>query len=85
MRQPTMPNNKPKILVMGATGQAGKGVIPLLTANSNIEVIAARSPEKAKKIDPIVRLIEALLDFALIAGFLSAIGFLISITSRVLL
>jgi dihydrodipicolinate reductase len=86
MRQPTMPNNKPKILVMGATGQVGKGVIPLFTANSNIEVIAAaRSPEKAKKIDPIVRLIEALLDFALIAGFLSAIGFLISITSRVLL
>jgi nucleoside-diphosphate-sugar epimerase len=86
MRQPTMPNNKPKILVMGTTGQVGKGVIPLLTANLNIEVIAAaRSPEKAKKIDPIVRLIEALLDFALIAGFLSAIGFLISITSRVLL
>ncbi len=39
--------------------------------------------ERRKKIDPIVRLIEALLDFALIAGFLSAIGFLISITSRV--
>jgi uncharacterized protein YbjT (DUF2867 family) len=86
MRQPTMPNNKPKILVMGTTGQVGKGVIPLLTANSNIEVIAAaRSPEKAKKIDPIVRLIEALLDFALIAAFLSALGFLLSITSRVLL
>jgi hypothetical protein len=36
-----------------------------------------------KKIQPIVRLIEALLDFALITGFLSAIEFLISITSRV--
>jgi hypothetical protein len=39
--------------------------------------------KRRKKIDPIVRLIEALLDFALIAGFLSAIEFLMSITSRV--
>jgi uncharacterized protein YbjT (DUF2867 family) len=46
-----MSNNKPKILVMGATGKVGKGVIPLLTANSNIEVIAAaRSPETAKNL-----------------------------------
>jgi hypothetical protein len=39
--------------------------------------------ERRKKIVPTVRLIEALLDFSLIAGFLSAIEFLISITSRV--
>jgi hypothetical protein len=30
--------------------------------------------KRRKKIQPIVRLIEALLDFALITGFLSAIG-----------
>jgi hypothetical protein len=39
--------------------------------------------KRPKKIQPIVRLIEAAFDFALIAGFLSAIGWLISITSRV--
>jgi hypothetical protein len=39
--------------------------------------------KRRKKIDPIVRLIEALLDFALIAVFLSPIEFLISITSGV--
>jgi hypothetical protein len=31
-----------------------------------------------KKTDPIELLIEAMLDFALVAGFLSAIGFLVS-------
>jgi hypothetical protein len=41
--------------------------------------------KRREKIDPIVRLIEALLDFALITGFLAAAGFLISITSRVVL
>jgi hypothetical protein len=35
-----------------------------------------------KKIDPIGRLIEVVLDFALITGFLAAAGFLISITGR---
>jgi len=39
--------------------------------------------EGRKKIGPIARLIEAILDLALITGFLSAVGFLISITSRV--
>jgi hypothetical protein len=39
--------------------------------------------KRPKKIQPSVRLIEATLDFALIAGFLSAIGMLISITNRV--
>jgi hypothetical protein len=34
------------------------------------------------KIDPIVLLIEVMLDFALITGFLSTVGFLISITTR---
>ena len=41
-------NDKPKILITGATGQVGKGVIPYLTADPSVEVIAAgRSPEKA--------------------------------------
>jgi hypothetical protein len=39
--------------------------------------------ERRKKINPIVRLIEVVLDFAVITGFLAAVGFLISITSRV--
>jgi hypothetical protein len=38
--------------------------------------------ERRKKIDPIARLIEAMLDFALITGLLAAAGFLISITAR---
>jgi hypothetical protein len=38
--------------------------------------------ERRKKIDPIARLIEAMLDCALIAGLLAAVGFLISITAR---
>jgi uncharacterized protein YbjT (DUF2867 family) len=53
-----MPNNKPKILVLGATGQVGKGVVENLKHNSNVEVIAAaRSPEKAKSLGvPVVYL-----------------------------
>jgi hypothetical protein len=35
-----------------------------------------------KKIDPIVRLIEVMLDFVLITGLLSSVGFLISITAH---
>ena len=38
--------------------------------------------ERRKKIDPIARLIEAMLDFALITGLLAAVGFLVSINSR---
>jgi PleD family two-component response regulator len=38
--------------------------------------------ERRKKIGPIARLIEAILDLALITGLLSAVGFLISITAR---
>jgi hypothetical protein len=38
--------------------------------------------ERRKKIDPIVPLIEAMLDFALITGLLAALGFLVSITAR---
>jgi NAD(P)H dehydrogenase (quinone) len=42
---------KPKILVLGATGQVGKAVLPNLKANPNVEVIAAvRNPEKAANI-----------------------------------
>jgi hypothetical protein len=35
-----------------------------------------------KRTDPIKLFIEAMLDFALVAGFLSAIGFLVSVTGR---
>lgn len=43
-------NRKPKILVMGATGQVGGAVLPHLAGNSSVEVIvAARTPEKAKR------------------------------------
>jgi hypothetical protein len=38
--------------------------------------------ERRKKIGPIVRLIEAMLDFALITCLLAAVGFLISITGH---
>jgi hypothetical protein len=38
--------------------------------------------KRRKKNDPIELLIEAILDLALVAGFLSAIGFLVSITGR---
>jgi hypothetical protein len=38
--------------------------------------------ERRKKIDPIVRLIETILDLALITGLLAALGFVISITAR---
>jgi hypothetical protein len=38
--------------------------------------------KRRKKTDPIKLLIEAMLDFALVAGFLSAIGFLVSVTGR---
>jgi NAD(P)H dehydrogenase (quinone) len=42
---------KPKILVLGATGQVGKGIIPHLLADPNVEIIAAaRSPERAGKL-----------------------------------
>jgi hypothetical protein len=43
---------------------------------------ARSNMKRRKKIDPIVRLIEALLDCAVITGLLAAVGFLISITSR---
>ncbi len=53
-----MPNNNPKILVLGATGQVGKGVVDILKNNPNVEVIAAaRSPEKARSLGvPVVHL-----------------------------
>jgi NAD(P)H dehydrogenase (quinone) len=53
-----MPNNKPKILVLGATGQVGKNVISHLLANDKVEVIAAaRSPEKGQDLGvPVVYL-----------------------------
>jgi hypothetical protein len=41
-----------------------------------------RIMKRRKRTDPIKLLIEAMLDFALVAGFLSAIGFLVSITGR---
>ena len=40
-----MPNSKPKILILGATGQVGQGVVEILKNNPDVEVIAAaRSP-----------------------------------------
>jgi NAD(P)H dehydrogenase (quinone) len=50
--------NKPKILVLGVTGQVGNLVVQNLRNNPNIETIAAaRSPEKAKEIGvPVVHL-----------------------------
>jgi aspartate-semialdehyde dehydrogenase len=33
--------NKPKILVLGATGQVGKAVLPYLEADDKVEVMAA--------------------------------------------
>ena len=46
-----MPNSKPKILILGATGQVGQGVVEILKNNPDVEVIAAaRSPEKAKSL-----------------------------------
>jgi len=53
-----MPNKKPKVLALGATGQVGKGVVENLKHNSDVEVIAAaRSPEKAKNLGvPVVYL-----------------------------
>ena len=44
-------SRKPRVLVMGATGQVGGALIPLLTANNTVEVIAAaRNREKASKL-----------------------------------
>jgi saccharopine dehydrogenase-like NADP-dependent oxidoreductase len=46
-----MPNHKPKIVTLGATGQVGQGVVENLKHNSTLEVIAAaRSPGKAKSL-----------------------------------
>ena len=44
-------SGKPKVLVMGATGQVGGALIPLLLRDERIEVIAAaRNPDKAAKL-----------------------------------
>jgi NAD(P)H dehydrogenase (quinone) len=53
-----MPRSKPKILVLGATGQVGKGIVEILKNNPEVEVIAAaRSPQKAKSLGvPVVYL-----------------------------
>jgi uncharacterized protein YbjT (DUF2867 family) len=43
-----MTNIKPKILVMGATGQVGGAVLPYLATNPAVEILgASRSPKKA--------------------------------------
>jgi uncharacterized protein YbjT (DUF2867 family) len=49
---------KPKILVMGATGQVGGAVVPYLASESNVEVVAAaRTPDKARGLGvPVVHL-----------------------------
>jgi hypothetical protein len=38
--------------------------------------------KRSKKTDPIAHLIEAMLDLVLLAGFISAIGFLVSLTAH---
>jgi NAD(P)H dehydrogenase (quinone) len=41
-------SRKPRVLVMGATGQVGRAVLSCLTGDASVEVIAsARSPKKA--------------------------------------
>jgi NAD(P)H dehydrogenase (quinone) len=41
--------HKPRVLVLGATGQVGGALVSLLTTNESVDVIAAaRNPEKAK-------------------------------------
>ena len=53
-----MANSNPKILVLGATGQVGRGVVENLKNDPHVEVIAAvRSPEKATSLGvPVVYL-----------------------------
>jgi NAD(P)H dehydrogenase (quinone) len=47
MRKSSM--SKPKVLILGATGQVGGAVVPHLSANPDVEVvIATRFPEKWK-------------------------------------
>ena len=44
-------SGEPKVLVMGATGQVGGALIPLLATNPTLQVVAAaRNPEKAAKL-----------------------------------
>jgi uncharacterized protein YbjT (DUF2867 family) len=46
-----MTDIKPKIVIMGATGQVGGAVIPYLAANPAVEILAAsRSSEKASRL-----------------------------------
>ena len=41
--------SKPKVLVLGATGQVGGALVSLLAKQDSIDVVAAvRNPEKAK-------------------------------------
>jgi NAD(P)H dehydrogenase (quinone) len=48
----------PKVLILGATGQVGRSVVPLLAANPTVQVVAAsRTPEKSGHLGvPVVRL-----------------------------
>ena len=40
---------KARVLVLGATGQVGSALVPLLSADEGVEVVAAaRTPAKAK-------------------------------------
>ena len=49
---------------------------------SNLCARSNMKRKRRKKIDPIARLIEAIVDLALITGLLAAVGFLFSITAR---
>jgi NAD(P)H dehydrogenase (quinone) len=47
--EPEQTMHKPRILVLGATGQVGGALVALLAKNESVEVIAAaRNPDKAK-------------------------------------
>jgi hypothetical protein len=62
---------------------AARSVLKGALRTSGFDPVTPSSMMKhRKKTDPIELLIEAMLDFALVAGFLSAIGFLVSVTSR---
>jgi NAD(P)H dehydrogenase (quinone) len=51
-------SSKPKVLVMGATGQVGRAVASLLSRNPNLDTVAAaRTPAKAAHLGvPVVHL-----------------------------
>ena len=80
------PINAADVLVPGQATmirQNGVGTIAAKECYAYIWIWpGGRIMKRRKRTDPIKLLIEAILDFALVAGFLSAIGFLVSVTGR---